>query len=111
MKPDLVRGHLDLLILAMLKAGPAHGYAVISGLAARSNGVFEFPEGTVYPALQRLEREGLIASDWESESGRKRRVYRLTDAGLDAFAMKSVAWMKFSGGMQSILGHARLMWS
>ncbi len=103
MKPDLIRGHLDLLILAILGAGPAHGYGVIQSLAQRSGGDFDMPEGTVYPALHRLEASGLIASDWDAASGRKRRLYRLTDDGAQALTDKQNEWRRFSGAVQGVL--------
>ena len=62
MKPDLLKGHLDLLLLAVLAEAPAHGYLVIDRLRQASGGTFDLPEGTVYPALHRLERAGLLDS-------------------------------------------------
>ena len=71
-----LRGHLDLMLLATLRdVGPAHGYAVIASLRERSLGAFDLPEGTVYPALHRLERDGLIDSQWDARASRRRRVY------------------------------------
>ncbi len=103
MKPDLIRGHLDLLLLAILKAGPLHGYALIQALAERSRGAFEMPEGTVYPALHRLEAAGLVVSDWETAAGRKRRLYRLSESGDRALADKQNEWRRFSGAVQGVL--------
>jgi PadR family transcriptional regulator PadR len=100
-----VRGHLDLLLLSVLAdAGPIHGYAVITALRDRSDGVFDLPEGTVYPALQRLERAGLVISGWDESTGRRRRVYRLTDDGRRARAEKKQEWRGFVGGMQAVIG-------
>src|SRR5690349_22694226 len=78
MRPELLKGHLDALLLAVLEPGPQHGYAVIEALRAGSDGALELPTGTVYPALHRLERAGLIASDWQTVGGRRRRAYHLT---------------------------------
>ncbi len=97
------RGHLDLLLLAVLKTGPAHGYAIVSSLSERSGGVCDFPEGTVYPALQKLERESLVASEWEHDGARKRRIYRLTRAGHAALAKKADSWRRTALGVQAIL--------
>ena len=66
MRPELLKGHLDALLLAVLEPGPQHGYAVIEVLRSGSEGALDLPTGTVYPALHRLERAGLIASDWQT---------------------------------------------
>ena len=64
-----VRGHLDLLVLSVLAdTGPVHGYGIISALRARSDGAFDLPEGTVYPALHRMEKDGLVLSRWDNAS-------------------------------------------
>jgi PadR family transcriptional regulator, regulatory protein PadR len=100
-----LRGHLDLMLLATLRdVGPAHGYAVIASLRERSLGAFDLPEGTVYPALHRLERDGLIDSQWDARGPRRRRVYQLTAAGATALAAKRRDWREFARGMQVILG-------
>jgi transcriptional regulator len=103
---DRVKGQLDLLILSVLQHGEAHGYEVIAELRRRSEGEFDLPEGTVYPALHRLESEGLLASDWASLDGRRRRVYRLTASGARALAEQSRQWQRFSASMTSVLGTA-----
>ena len=103
MKGDAVKGHLDLLLLATLRAGPAHRYAIIEDLRRRSGGAFGLPEGTIYPALHRLERSGAIASAWSEETGRRRRVYRLTSNGERALAEKASAWESFSRAMSGAL--------
>jgi PadR family transcriptional regulator PadR len=100
-----LRGHLDLLLLATLRdSGPAHGYAIIACLRERSLGAFELPEGTVYPALHRLERDGLVDSEWDASAARRRRVYRLTAAGASALAARRRDWRNFARGMQAVLG-------
>jgi len=102
-----LRGHLELLLLGTLhQIGPAHGYLLIAGLRERSDGTFDLPEGTVYPALQRLERDGLVASDWDTSAPRRRRVYQLTPAGLAALTVKRREWGSFAKGVQSIIGPA-----
>ena len=99
-----LRGHLDLLILAALRrTGPAHGYGIIAGLREQSEGAFDLPEGTVYPALHRLERDGLVQSEWSLEAPRRRRVYRLTAAGAAAIAVKRREWTVFQQGMQAVV--------
>ena len=98
------RGHLELLLLGTLAAvGPAHGYAVIAALRDRTDSAFDLPEGTVYPALHRLERDGLVASEWSTGAARRRRVYRLTKAGLAALQVKSAQWRQFATGVQKVV--------
>jgi PadR family transcriptional regulator, regulatory protein PadR len=102
-----LRGHLDLLLLATLQhTGPVHGYALITALRQRSNGAFDLPEGTVYPALQRLERDGTVASSWDTSAARKRRVYTLTSDGEAALGAKRTHWEAFVEGVQSVIGQA-----
>ena len=104
-----LRGHLDLLLLSVLRrTGPTHGYALIVALREDSGGTFDLPEGTVYPALHRLERDGLISSTWDARAARRRRVYRLTGAGLAALAAKQGEWRAFARGVQAIIGPAVL---
>ena len=100
-----VRGHLDLLLLGTLRrTGPAHGYALIVGLREHSGGAFDLPEGSVYPALHRLERDGLVTSVWDTSAPRRRRVYELTPDGLAALAAQRRQWRTFAVGVQSVLG-------
>lgn len=88
----------------MLAAGPAHGYAIISVLRDRSEGTFDLPEGTIYPALHRLENAGLLGSSWAEAEGRKRRVYALADKGVAALAAGRTEWRRFATGVQAVLG-------
>lgn len=100
-----LRGHLDLLLLATLhRTGPAHGYALIMALRERSDGAFDLPEGTVYPALHRLERDGAVTSSWDVDAPRRRRVYQLTGAGQETLAAKQSEWRVFARGVQSVIG-------
>ena len=103
MRAESLKGHLDALVLAVLRDEPAHGYAVIEQLKLRSGGAFDLPEGTVYPVLHRLEAEGLLTSSWSSASGRKRRVYRLTRRGLGALARQRDEWKSFANAVQAVL--------
>jgi PadR family transcriptional regulator, regulatory protein PadR len=104
MSKERLKGHLDMLLLSVLAAGPAHGYAVITALRARSEGEFDLPEGTVYPALHRLEGAGLLSSSWSDADGRRRRVYALTGKGATALADQRTAWARFAGGIGAVLG-------
>lgn len=103
MRPELLKGHLDALLLAVLEDGPRHGYAVIEALREGSDGALDLPTGTVYPALHRLERAGLIRSDWEIVSGRKRRAYQLTPSGRQALCDQRAVWEQFSTAVTSLL--------
>lgn len=97
-----LKGHMDMLLLAVVENEPAHGYAVIQRLRDKSLGAFDLPEGTVYPALRRLEQQGLLSSKWDSASGRKRRVYRLTRTGRKALARERVTWATFAGAVNAV---------
>ena len=103
-KAEKLKGHLDLLLLSVLSRGPGHGYEVITRLKVRSDGAFQLPEGTVYPALHRLEGAGLLASGWDVVAGRRRRIYHLTMAGEAALAEQAAQWREFSGSMARVLG-------
>lgn len=104
MRPDLVRGNLDLLLLVILGDGARHGYAIIDELRVRSGGSLDLPEGTVYPALHRLERAGLLSSTWESHSGRRRRTYKVTPNGRKAAVAKREEFSSFAAVVHRIIG-------
>jgi PadR family transcriptional regulator len=93
---EALKGHLDLLLLAVLAAAPAHGYAVILSLRERSGGTFDLPEGTIYPALHRLERQGLLRGRWSEDSARRKRVYQLTPKGEQALLKRRQDWRQFA---------------
>jgi PadR family transcriptional regulator, regulatory protein PadR len=101
--PEALRGHIDTMVLAALSAGAAHGYALVRQLAEQSDGVFTLGEGTVYPALHRLEKDKLVASRWTKHDGRRRRVYRLTTAGEASLVERRGDWRVFAGGMNALL--------
>lgn len=98
-----VKGSLDLLLMGVLRRGPAHGYAIIAALRERSHGAFDLAEGTIYPALHRLERAGLVASSVEIVQGRRRRTYALTARGRTEFAAQRREWQRFVTHMQAAL--------
>jgi len=88
--------------------GPAHGYAVIEEIRRRSGGAFDLPEGTIYPALHRLEQAGLLRSSWTTaDSGRRRRVYTLTRTGNRALVERRAVWKQFSDAIGGLLGGSR----
>lgn len=103
MRGEALKGHLDLLVLAVLAQQPLHGYAVIEALRQRSDSAFELPEGTVYPALHRLENSGLLTSSWHDDSGRRRRVYRLTAIGRAQLETGRAGWDEFAAAVSSVL--------
>src|SRR2546430_5171288 len=107
MKADALRGHLDALVLAVLEREPLHGYGVIEALQARSGGALDVPTGTVYPALHRLERAGLIPSTWTSAGGRRRRTYALTRPGRHALERERTDWDHLVAVIGTILAGAR----
>ena len=104
MRAETLKGHLDFLLLAALQRGPSHGYAVVETLRARSGGSFDIPEGTIYPALHRLERASLLTSRWSEESGRRRRTYRLTARGQQALEKNQREWRQFRGAVEAVAG-------
>jgi PadR family transcriptional regulator, regulatory protein PadR len=103
MQLEVLKGHADLLVLAALAAGPAHGYAVVETVRERSAGAFDLAEGTVYPALYRLERQGLLASAWSDVEARRRRIYRLTRRGRSELAQKRSDWRGYVDAMGAAL--------
>lgn len=103
MRAEALKGHLDALLLAALEDGPRHGYAVIQSLRQGSDGRIDLPTGTVYPALHRLQRAGLIASRWSTVAGRRRRTYQLTSAGRKALASERGSWREFAGAVSALL--------
>jgi len=104
MNAETLKGHLDLLLLSAVQPGPSHGYAIAEKLRARSGGTFDLPEGTLYPALHRLERNSLLASRWAEVNGRRRRVYQLTSKGQRALAARHDEWMEFARAVHAVVG-------
>ena len=104
MNAETLKGHLELLLLAAIEPGPAHGYAIAETLRARSKGAFDLPEGTLYPALHRLEHAGLLASRWSEVNGRRRRVYQLTAKGQKSLVSRHGEWQDFSRAVQAVVG-------
>jgi DNA-binding PadR family transcriptional regulator len=104
MSAEMLKGHLDAVLLATIGDAALHGYAIIEAIRTRSGGHFDLPEGTIYPALHRLELAGLLASRWvQPEGGRKRRVYALTDKGRDSLVERRAGWQSFASGIDLLL--------
>jgi PadR family transcriptional regulator PadR len=106
-KSDLPQGTLDLLILKVIALSPVHGYAIAQRLEQVSRGVVQVPEGSLYPALHRLENRGLLAADWkETETGREAKFYRLTRKGHKQLATEAADWQRLIDAIALILGMA-----
>jgi PadR family transcriptional regulator, regulatory protein PadR len=103
MKAEALKGHLDALILAVLAPGSMHGYAIIEELKRKSGGTLALPEGTIYPALHRLEHSGLLSSSWSEGSGRRRRVYELTRSGRRELGVRRGEWRDFVQTIETVL--------
>lgn len=104
MEGDALKGHLDLLLLAIVRRSAGHGYAIIEELRRRSDGAFDLAEGTIYPALHRLERAGLLQSRWEEVGGRRRRAYSLTRRGENVFLERHRSWRAFAVAVAAVVG-------
>src|ERR1700740_2690800 len=103
-KTDLPQGTLDLLILRVVALGPVHGYAIAQRLGQLSRGVVQVPEGSLYPALHRLENRGLLTADWkETETGREGKVYRLTRKGQAQLETEAASWQRLTEAVGLIL--------
>jgi len=101
---ELMKGHLKTLILAVLEDGPSHAYALNKRLQEKSLGVFSLSEGTIYPTLHKLEREGVIRSEWKrTEKGPDLRVYELTQKGKKLLDERRREWRFFSKAMSMVL--------
>ncbi len=94
------------MLLAVLATGPMHGYGLLEELRRRSLGELDLPEGTIYPALYRLERQGLVGSYWSSDAPRRRRVYRLRAAGRSALKHKRESWREVVSAINAVIGTA-----
>lgn len=102
---DALRGALDLLVLKTLSLQPMHGWGIGQRVQQISHGVLEMNQGSLYPALQRLEKEGLITSDWgKTDNNRQARYYRLTAAGRRALGAELESWRRFAAGLEAVLG-------
>jgi len=106
-RTDLLRGNLDLALLASLRDRPLHGYAIVQELKERSDGEFDVLEGTLYPALHRIEGGGLVKSRWSTEGGRRRREYELTRRGRASLRKRTQEWETFARNLNLVIGERR----
>ena len=103
-KSDLPQGTLDLLIMKIVALGPVHGYAIAQRLQQVSREVVQVPQGSLYPALHRLENRGLLAADWrETQTGREAKFYRLTRKGRTQLEAETASWARLSQAIGLIL--------
>ena len=101
---ELLKGNTDALLLCMINRQPMYGYQIIKELEKRSNGYFQFREGTLYPALHRLEKIGLISGSWQRlPNGQDRRYYSLTVKGQEVLGEKLSVWSGFSNAVNAVL--------
>jgi PadR family transcriptional regulator PadR len=104
---DLLQGTLDMLILKAVSLGPFHGYGILLRIQQISQNRLQIPQGSLYPALYRLEERGWISSEWgESENKRKARFYRITPAGRKQFKAEQDEWARLSDAIASVLSAA-----
>lgn len=104
---DLLQGTLDLLVLKTLQSGPTHGWDIANRIQQMSQEVLKVGQGSLYPALHRLEAQGLIAAEWgSSDNNRKAKYYKLTAAGKKHLQVETETWKRFTSAVELILGEA-----
>lgn len=104
---QLLKGSLDVLLMGLLEHGPLYGYQIVKEVRARSAGALDLKEGTLYPALHRLEKAGLVEGYWEARAdGADRRYYRLTAKGATVAQEQRAAWRRFTAAVEGVLRHA-----
>ena len=104
MDSRLLWGAVEMLILEVVSKAPTYGYEIAQTVAQNSQGYFDLKEGSLYPALHRLEQLKLLQSFWQEVEGRRRKYYRLTSAGESSLQTKRAAWKAFSKGVDGVLG-------
>src|SRR5262249_25494877 len=98
---------VEMLILEVIGRGPTYGYEIAQTVAEQSKGYFELKEGSLYPALHRLERRKLLRAFWREADGRRRKYYELTSAGRSELAARKRSWQSFAAGVSGVLGISR----
>lgn len=108
MKAELPQGTLDLLILQIVSLGPVHGYSIAQRMQQVSRDALQVPQGSLYPALHRLQRRGLLSAEWkQTETGREAKYYRLTVKGRTQLIAETGNWLRLSEAVELILSTAR----
>jgi PadR family transcriptional regulator PadR len=103
--PELLKGNIQTLVLAVLESGPLHGYGLVKEIQVRSEDALAFGEGTIYPALKALQRDGFIEGSWDmSASGPPRKIYNLTQTGTYELARRRDLWNRFSRTIDRVIG-------
>jgi PadR family transcriptional regulator PadR len=101
---ELLKGNTDSLLLSLISREPTYGYQIVKELEKKSNGYFQFKEGTLYPALHRLERENLISGKWQMlPNGQQRRYYYITENGKQVLAKRLATWQDFSTALKAVI--------
>jgi PadR family transcriptional regulator, regulatory protein PadR len=108
MDSQFLKSAVEMLILEVASEGPTYGYALAQTVGERSDGYFELKEGSLYPALHRLERQKLLKSSWREADGRRRKYYELTEAGRAELASRKKSWLSFTAGVNGVLGTNKL---
>lgn len=104
-RTELLQGTLDMLVLRTLRSGPLHGYAIANRIQEQSEGFLQVEEGSLYPALHRMERRGWIAAEWGlSETRRKAKFYELTATGRDQLKTKAKTWSRLVEAIAGVMG-------
>ncbi len=104
MQSSFLNGTVELLLMAVIADGPNYGYEITQAVLARSGGRFDLKEGSLYPALHRLEREKLLESYWTEHDGRRRKYYKVTAVGRKTLAARRSEWQTFADGVKGVLG-------
>lgn len=101
---ELLKGNTDSLLLCLISRQPTYGYQIVKELEKRSNGYFQFKEGTLYPALHRLERDKLIDGKWQTlPNGQQRRYYHITEKGQQFLTTRLATWQDFSTAVEAVI--------
>jgi PadR family transcriptional regulator, regulatory protein PadR len=104
MDSRLLWGAVEMLILEVISHGPTYGYEIAQTVTSESKGYFDLKEGSLYPALHRLEQQKYLTAFWQEVDGRRRKYYKLSAAGKKAHDAKKTAWRAFSKGVEGVLG-------
>lgn len=104
MDSRLLWGAVEMLILEVISHTPSYGYEIAQTVTSESNGYFDLKEGSLYPALHRLEQQKYLTAFWQEVEGRRRKYYKLSAAGQKALNAKKTAWRAFSQGVEGVLG-------